>query len=248
MGSSENAEAKQQDTAAATAAGGDGIDLATVPLPLKVPVGFAQRNKRHFFVAAGVFVLGFLANAILGDLYAQYKPWKESDDEFIGKIIAAQKVEFDSMNNHLAQLRDNLPAEGRDAFRSLERSISGLERQSAGLVQQLDLARQEIETMATVAESRGGVGAGYDFTLAGLTSMDLAPGAVIGLESVQDRGVRVNLTSGGRNVANSRWLTSGESLNFIGAGGGECFVSLMSIRNGSPGAASFKTGCGPAAS
>lgn len=225
---------------------GDGIDLATVPGPLKGSVGFFQRRKRHFVVVVIVFVLGFLANAVAGDLYERYKPWKDSDDEFIDRIIAAQKAEFESMNENLAQIRGSLPAEGREAFRDLERSIAGLERQSAGLVQQLDLAKQEIDTMATVAESRGGVGAGYDFTLASNSSMDLAPGAVIGLESVGSRGVRINLTSEGRSVANNRHLSSGQSINFVGAGGSECFVSLMSLREGRPGAASFKTGCSAA--
>src|SRR5690554_824970 len=222
---------------------GDGIDLDTVPKPLKGSVGFFQRRRRHFFVVVAVFVLGFLANAVAGDLYQKYKPWKDSDDEFIDRIIAAQKAEFESMNQSLAQIRGSLPAEGREAFRDLERSIAGLERQSAGLVQQLDLAKQEIRTMATVAESRGGVGSGYDFTLASNSSMDLAPGAVMGLASVGSSGVRVNLTSEGRSVANGRYLSSGQSVNFVGAGGSECFVSLMSLRDGQPGAASFKTGC-----
>lgn len=225
---------------------GDGVDLDTVPVGLKGPVGFFQRRRRHFVVVVVVFVLGFLANAVAGDLYEKYKPWKDSDDEFIDKIIAAQKAEFESMNENLAQIRGSLPAEGREAFRSLERSIAGLERQSAGLVQQLDLAKQEIDTMATVAESRGGVGSGYDFTLASNSSMDLAPGAVLGLASVGSRGVRINLTSEGRTVANGWHLSSGESVNFVGTGGSECFVSLMSLREGRPGAASFKTGCSAA--
>lgn len=231
------------DPALPTTKDDEGIDLATVPAPLQAPVGFVQRNRRNFFVAATVFVLGFIANAVAGDLYERYKPWKDSDDEFIDRIIAAQKAEFESMGESLAQIRGSLPAEGREAFRDLERSIAGLERQSAGLVQQLELAKQEIQTMATVAESRGGVGSGYDFTLSGNTSMDLAPGAVLGLEQVGRNGVRVNLTSGGRNVANHSYLASGESLTYLGAGGSECFVSLMSLRGGNPGAASFKTGC-----
>ena len=222
---------------------GNGIDLDTVPKPLKGSVGLFQRHKRNFVVVMIVFVLGFLANAVAGDLYERYKPWKASDDEFIEKIIAAQKLEFESVNENLAQIRGSLPAEGRDAFRNLEQSIAGLERQSAGLVQQLNLAKQEINTMAAVAESRGGIGSGYDFTLASNSSMDLAPGAVVGLASVGGSGVRINLTSEGRNVHNGRYLESGESLNYVGTGGSECFLSLMSLREGQPGAASFKTGC-----
>lgn len=243
MGSSGNTEQPAQARASEPRVDGDGIDLETVPTPLKAPLGFVQRNKRHFFVVIGVFVLGFVANAVAGDLYERYKPWKGSDDVFIDRIIAAQKAEFASLSDNLADIRDNLPAEGRDAFRNLERSLAGLERQSAGLVQQLDLARQEIGTMATVAESRGGVGSGYDFTLAGNTSMDLAPGAVIGLRGVGSDSVQVNLTSEGQNVVRGRYIRSGQSLNYVGAGGSDCYVSLMSLRSGNPGAASFKTGC-----
>lgn len=224
----------------------DGIDMETVPGALKAPVGYYQRKKRNFFIVLVVFVGGFLANAIASDLYDRYKPWKESEDDFINRIVAAQKEEFASVNASLAELRGSLPAEGRDAFRVLERSLAGLERQSAGLVQQLDLAHSEISTLRTIAESRGGVGAGYDFILAANSSMDLAPGAVMGLQRVTSGGVRVNLTSEGRNVVNSRYLESGESLNYVGANGQQCFVSLLSLVPGQPGAASFKTGCSAA--
>ncbi len=222
---------------------GDGIDLASVPTPLKAPVGFFQRHRRNFFVVLAIFVLGFLANALLSDAYEKFKPWKDSDDEFIDKIIAAQKVEFESLNANLASIRGSLPAEGREAFKDLERSIAGLERQSAGLVQQLSLAQQEVASLREVAESRGGLGSGYDFTLAGNTSMDLAPGAVIGLSRVEAGWVSVNLTSQGQSVFSGRTLRNGGSVNYVGAGGRECFVSLLSTRQGNPGAASFKTGC-----
>ncbi|MBB6598794.1 hypothetical protein [Luteimonas sp. MC1825] len=223
---------------------GDGIDLATVPERLRPTVGFFQKNKRNFFGAALLVVLGFVANAVATDLYEKYKPWKESDDAFIDRIVNAQKEEFDSLNTRLTELRGNLPAEGRDAFREIERSLAGLERQSAGLVQQLELAKQEVVQLRGVAEARGGPGAGYDFTLASSTSMDLAPGAVIGLESTGNGSVRVNLTSEGRQVANSRLLRPGEPLTYVGAQREECFVALRSINDGRPGAASFQTACG----
>lgn len=222
----------------------DGIDMATVPRGARGVIGFFRKRKGNFYVVLVVFVLGFLANAIAGDVYERYKPWKESEDDFVQRIIDAQKEEFQSVNENIAQIRGGLSDEGQDALRDLERSIAGLERQSAGLVQQLDLARQEIGTMATIAESRGGLGSGYDFALAENTSMDLAPGAVIGVRSVSDNYIHVNLTSGGDTVETSRSLRSGQSLSFVGAGGSQCHVALMSIRKGNPGVASFKTGCG----
>lgn len=243
MGNSMAAGGESPQAGQPSRSAADGIDMDTVPALLKAPVGHYQRRKRNFFVALAVFVGGFLASAIAGDLYDRYKPWKESDDEFINKIVAAQKGEFESVNATLEELRGSLPAEGRSAFRALQSSLSGLEQQSAGLVRQLELAHGEIATLRSIAESRGGVGAGYDFTLATNHSMDLAPGAVIGLQRIVNNGARVNLTSGGRNVANNRFLASGESLNYVGSDGRECFVSLMSLIPEQPGAASFKTGC-----
>lgn len=223
---------------------GDDIDLTTVPQPLRPTVGFFQRNRRDFLAATALVVFGFAANAIATDLYEEYKPWKESDDEFIGKIVEAQKAEFASLNTSLDELRGSLPAGERGAFREVERSLAGLERQSAGLVQQLELAKQEVIQLRGVAVARGGPGAGYDFTLASNSSMDLAPGAVIGLESTGRGSVRVNLTSEGRQVANSQILRAGEPLTYVGPNREECFVALRLIRDGQPGAASFQAACG----
>ena len=228
----------------ATAGEGDGVDMRTVPGALKAPVGFFRRNRNNFFLMATMLVVGFLLNAFAGDLYARYvSPWKDSDDDFIGQLAAEQKQQFAALNASLADIRGSLPSEGRDAFNALQRSLANVERDSAGLVQQLDLAQREIQQLRTVAVGRGGLGSGYDFTLATDTSMDLAPGAVLGLTRVLNGGVRVNLTSGGTQTANSRFLESGETLAYRGANGRECWVSLLSIRGGNPGAASFKAGC-----
>lgn len=221
----------------------DGIDMETVPGALKAPVGFFKRKRRHFVVVVLLVALGFFANSVAGDLYNRYMPWKESDDASIEALAKAQRSEFDNLKISLAAIRGSLPAEGRVAFRGLQRSLAGLERDSSGLIQQLDLAQKEIQTLRTVAEARGGLGRGYDFTLSPGNGMDLAPGALIGLTNVTSTGIRVNLTSDGIVRANSRHLQSGESLPYVGANGQACSVALRSIRQGDPGAASFKTDC-----
>ena len=219
------------------------LDMDRVPTPLHKPLGWFARNRKNFFVVIGAGVLGFLANAVAGDLYNRFKPWRGSDDEFVQKIADAQKEEFDNLRASLGDIRSSLPAEGRDAFRTMERALANVERDSAGLVQQLDLAKREIEALRTVAVNRGGVGAGYDFTLSEHNGMDLAPGALLGLSGVGSNGAYINLTSGGATTADGKFLRVGQSLNFAGTGGRECWVSLRSHQRGNSGVASFNTGC-----
>lgn len=219
------------------------LEMEGVPRPLRPPLRWYEGRRRNFFVVMGALVAGFLANAVAGDLYDRYMPWKESDDVFIERIAAAQKQEFENLRVSLVDIRSSLPAEGRDAFESMERSVAKVERDSAGLVQQLDLAKREIEALRTVSVNRGGVGGGYDFTLSEHSSMDLAAGAIIGLTDVGSRGAYVNLTSGGTTIIARQFVRAGESFKFAGTGGRECWVALRSHQDGRPGVASFNTGC-----
>ena len=222
---------------------GNLLGMEDVPRPLHEPLKWWERNRNKFGFVILAVVAVFLANAIGGDLYDRWKPWKESDDEFVQKIAEAQRKEFKSLRASLGDIRSSLPAEGRDAFRSMERALANVERDSAGLVQQLDLAKGEIEALRAVAVNRGGVGAGYDFTLSENRSMDLAPGALIGLDKVASNGAYINLTSGGATTVEREFVRAGESLKFAGSGGRECWVSLRSLQDGDPGVASFNTGC-----
>ena len=110
-------------------------------------------------------------------------------------------------------------------------------------MQQLDLARREIETVRAVTVNRGGIGGGYDFTLAEDTSMDLTPATLIGLEEVRGHGVYVNLSSGGERIASEELLKPGEPLKYTDGSGRECWVALRSFHDGEPGVAAFNTGC-----
>ena len=219
------------------------LEMEEVPIALHPPMKWWERNRKKFrYVILAVFVV-FLANSIGGDLYDRWKPWKESDDEFVQKIAEAQRKEFDTLRASLGDIRSSLPAEGRDAFRTMERALANVERDSAGLVQQLDLAKSEIEALRAVALNRGGVGVGYDFTLSENSSMDLAPGALVGLHSVASNGAYINLSSGGATTFEREFVRAGQSLKFAGSDGRECWVSLRSLQVGDPGVASFNTGC-----
>jgi hypothetical protein len=217
--------------------------LEDVPRALAPAVSWFE-GKRNKFIYAVLFALvAGLVGLMAGDLYDKYKPWKETDDEFVQKIAQAQKQEFDNLRASLGDIRSSLPAEGRDAFKTMERALANVERDSAGLVQQLDLAKREIELLRTVAQTRGGVGAGYDFTLAEHTSMDLAGGAIVGLTDVGSNGAYINLTAGGTTIVPRQFVRAGESFKYAGAGGRECWVALRSHQDGRPGVASFNTGC-----
>lgn len=222
----------------------DGIDMGTVPRSLKRPAGFFKRHRNNFFMMGGVLILGFVLNSLATDVWTRYvSPWKGSDDVYIKQLTSQQKQQFQALHASLADIKSSLPAEGREAFDALQRSLANVERDSAGLVTQLDLAQKELATLRTIAVDRGGLGSGYDFTLAANSSMDLAPGAIIGLTRVSAGGARVNLTSGGSQAENDRYLRSGESLTYQGIDGRDCWVSLSSLREGRPGAASFKADC-----
>lgn len=219
------------------------LGMEGVPTALHPPMKWWERRRKNFFIVVIAVIGGFLLNAAAGDLYDRIKPWKESDDEFVRKIAEAQRKEFDNLRASLGDIRSSLPSEGRDAFKTMERALANVERDSAGLIQQLDLAKGEIEALRAVAFNRGGVGAGYDFTLSENSSMDLAPGALVGLYSVTSNGAYINLTSGGATTFEREFVRAGESLKFAGSGGRECWVSLRSLQDGNPGVASFNTGC-----
>lgn len=219
------------------------LGMDSVPGALRAPLGKYQKYRRNFYVVIAAVVVGFLLNSVAGDLYHRYKPWKTSDDEFVQKIAEDQKAEFENLRTSLADIRSNLPADSKDALASIQQTLANVERGSAGLVQQLDLAKREIETVRAVSVNRGGVGGGYDFTLAEHDSMDLAPGALIGLTAVAPSFVHVTLTSGGATTNRNKSLRAGEALTYAGSGGRDCWVALRSIQDGKPGAASFNTGC-----
>lgn len=240
-------EGKTDGDRAEPATHGDGgVDLDTVPGPLKRPAGFLRRHRGNFYLMIVMLVVGFAANGLMGDLYGRYvSPWKDVDPGYVARLEAQQRGQFEQLNQSLAAIQGKLPREGREAFDALQQSLANVERDSAGLIHQLDLAHRQIESLSALAAERGGLGSGHDFTLSQGNSMDLAPGAVVGVTSVarHGNGVRVSLTSGGVQAAKDRFLKSGESLSYVGAQGRECWVSLMAVRAGEPGAASFKSGC-----
>lgn len=234
----ENTRTAKQGTVA------DHVEIGEdVPKPMRGLVGWYRRRRGHFVWNGAFALLGIVLATAASEAYDRWKPWKESNDDFVGQIMDAQKKQFESLDASLKQIRGTLPSEGRDAFRNLQQSLTSLERNSSGLVQQLDLARKEVASLRAIADGRGGLGSGYDFTLSSNGGMDLAPGAVIGLTSVGPSGARVNLTSGGQTVYNDGYVRSGQSLSYTGTNGSQCWVSLMSLQQGNPGAASFKVGC-----
>lgn len=219
------------------------MGMTEVPRVLHPPLKRWERNRTKFIYVVAAVLGGFFLNSVAGDLYNRWMPWKDSEDEFVQKIADAQKERFDTLQASLATIRSTLPAEGRDAFKTMERALANVERDSAGLVQQLDLAKREIEALHTVAVARGGVGTGYDFTLSEHNSMDVAGGAIVGLTDVGSNGAYINLTAGGTTIVPRKFARAGESFKYPGMGGRECWVALRSHQDGRPGVASFNTGC-----
>lgn len=93
-----------------------------------------------------------------------------------------------------------------------------------------------------LAEKNAGIAGGYDFIVAENRSTRIDSQTVIGVTNVSPNGVRVNLTRTGDAVTD-RYMQSGESLDYRSVDGRNCKVSLLSVRDGDVGAASFAIGC-----
>lgn len=131
----------------------------------------------------------------------------------------------------------------RAAFASVKSAIRSIERSNAELIQQLVLAKQESDTLRSLAEQRTGIAGGYDFILTENGGIRLDRATTFGIGYVTRDYVRANLSSVGGPDAKSVELNSGQSLAFQGADQRQCKVSLLSIHQADIGTASFAVNC-----
>lgn len=196
--------------------------------------------KAHPLISLVVAVLVAVTGFVGEDLYHKYKPWKEDSETFIADLEKRQTEQFDDIKTRLEALRSALPSEGRDAFRALESSLADLKSEGSGLVSQLAVAKQENDTLrVALAQAGAKVEGGFDFTLAYNAAFRLDEITTLGLRSISNRGVRVNL-SHPESAVNSRFLETGEGVTYKAADGRVCTVTLHTFREL---AASFGLSC-----
>ena len=164
-------------------------------------------------------------------------------DEFLVQIAESQKLEFAELKKNLGQIRSSLTDGDREAFSSVQSAVSSLERTNSDLIQQLVMAKRENDTLSKVSEQKAGIAGGYDFILTENSGIRLDATTVLGVRSVSSSYVYVSLTSGTLTEPANSALQSGQSLPYTSAGGQACKLSVLSVRGGDIGTASFAIGC-----
>ena len=66
--------------------GDDGVDLDTVPGPLKRPAGFLRRHRGNFYLMIVMLLVGFVANGLT---------WAAGDRDTVGRFTKGMWLEFD---------------------------------------------------------------------------------------------------------------------------------------------------------
>ena len=162
--------------------------------------------------------------------------------DYLAQLAKQQDKDFADIKSSLQHIGSSIASGDRKALADVRNAVDDIERTNRGLVHQLALAKRENDTLRTAAESKG-VSGGYDFILAEGGGFRIDPATVIGLQSVDPRGVRIGLSSSSSD-AGKQFLRSGDSLAFKNDAGRDCKVSLLSYENASVGTASFAIHCG----
>lgn len=185
-----------------------------------------------------VSIAGFLLNE--GLTWAKFNKLKAEDG--VAKLAEEQKQEFASLRDSLAEISDAIPAANRDQLRDIRDSLGTIENQNEDLVRVLALSRQENLRVGQLASANASVGGSYSFILTENTGMPLDRNTTMGVGNISRANAVVNLSTVG-GIANERSvLSAGEGVDFTGADGQPCLVSVVSISR--DGAASFTVRCG----
>lgn len=194
----------------------------------------------------GVLLGGMLL--LLGVAGSEAYGWARSKvvgpDEFLVQIEETQKREFDEIKKNLGQIRSSMDDAGRDAFDNVKNAVNALESTNNGLLQQIQLAKQENETLRKIVQDSKGISGGYDFILTEESGIKLDEVTTVGLQHVSSGTAAVNLSSAKNQSGNSSaYLHSGQSLSYVDAAGRNCRLVVMTVKSGRPGTASFSRSC-----
>lgn len=187
--------------------------------------------------AIGAFLALWGANEALSDAKAAMM----GEDRYLESLREEQAKSFADIKQGLSELKRGLPAEDKDALKRVSSSIAHLESLQGGLTRQLKLANSESRRLSQALEAAGRPPGGYDFILSEHGGFTLSKSSVLGLETVNERGVRASVSTMGGEDVRSKFISSGMALPFRDDAGRECKVALVSVEGG---AAAFKVICG----
>ncbi|TDK33331.1 hypothetical protein [Luteimonas terrae] len=185
-----------------------------------------------------IAAIGFGASEAYG--YAKEK--LRDPDAYLVQMARTQEAEFATLNQSLRDLSNSLDSsEGRRELGSIKGAVAGIESQNRDLLRMLALSKRENARIAQLAEARSGIHGGYDFLLTENSGVRLDSMNVLGVSNISGTQVIANI-SGPSAPSDRKYLRSGQGIDYRGADGRECSVSLLSIENGD--SAAFAVACG----
>lgn len=181
-------------------------------------------------------VVGFLLN----DAYNAARDWATDKPDYLKALAEQQDKEFAALKESLGQISGSISSGDREAFRQVKNAVSSIEKTNTGLIQQLALAKQENESLRTIASQKADVSGGYDIILPVDAGLRIDSTTTLGLARVTNNGVYINLTSEGEDRTRRAGLGPGDSIAYQNSSGRSCKLSLLSFNDAS---ASFALGC-----
>jgi hypothetical protein len=192
---------------------------------------------KRTLVAVILLVLGVAGSEAYGSLRDKFR----DPDAYLVRMKQDQDAAFKQLQDSLGALGRSVDGDGREALAEVKSAVGEMKAANAGLLAQLELAKQENQRLSQVAGRQAGVTGGYDLILSPKTGMALDVSSVLGVDRISNGGAWVNLSSKDAE-GQHKYLESGEAIAYRNARGQSCKVSLLSVSGNE--SASFKTSCG----
>lgn len=159
-----------------------------------------------------------------GEVYQWGKRVALGPDEFLVQIKVEQEKSFDRLLESLNALNASVDGGNRQVFSQVREAVQEIKSLNEGLVSRLVLANAENARMAKVA----GIPGGIDLILSRDSGMRLDSLSHVGVQTIRPNGANVVVSSKDGST-NPKFLRSGESIAYVGADGGNCRVTLLSV-------------------
>ena len=248
------------DSQAAPASQASGVPLKAPEMSSPTKARQKPRLMNRLFGGAGQIISAFRTHPIWGSLVAimffvvSYLGTKGLDwtyqqllgpDDFLAQMAENSKREFADIKASLSKLDASIQTSGgdREALRAVRNAVKAVESANSNLIAQLQLAKQENDTLSEVVSQKTDFSGGYDFILAQNQGMRLDKTTLVAFGGDGGSGLyRATLSS--RDGSVDKNLRAGGSIPYVSADGLQCRVALSSVRKTADSyAASFSNLC-----
>jgi len=171
-------------------------------------------------IAVALILVGLASS----EMYQWGKRVALGPDEFLVQIKEEQGKSFERLLESLNALNASVDGGNRQVFSQVRGAVQEIKSLNEGLVSRLALANAENARMAKVA----GVPGGMDLILSRDSGMRLDPLSHVGVQTIRSNGAYVVVSSKDGSTS-PKFLRSGESIAYVGADGGNCRVTLLSV-------------------